>query len=60
VIGVDKDIIIKRFVDGLPAKFETAKGDPRFAAVVVAIDEDSGRASSVDRMFLTESDVLSL
>ena len=30
VIGVEKDIIIKRFVDGLPAKFETAKGDPAF------------------------------
>ncbi len=60
VIGVDKDIVIKRFVDALPARFETAKGDPRFAAVVVAIDEDTGRASSIDRMFLTESDVLSL
>ncbi len=60
VIGVEKDIVIKRFVDGLPAKFETAKGDPRFAAVVVAIDEDTGRASSIDRMFLTETDVLSL
>lgn len=25
VIGVEKDIIIKRFVDGLPAKFETSR-----------------------------------
>ena len=27
VIGVEKEIVIKRFVDALPAKFETAKGE---------------------------------
>lgn len=60
VIGVEKDIIIKRFLDGLPAKFETAKADPRFAAVIAKVDEDTGRASSIDRMFLSESEVASL
>ncbi len=38
VLGVDKNIIIKRFLDGLPAKFETARGDLQFNGVVADID----------------------
>lgn len=57
VIGVDKDIILKRFLTGMPARFETAKGDPRFAAVVIDADEKTGRARGIDRMLLTETDV---
>ena len=33
IIGVEKDAVIHRFVSGMPSRFETAKGDPRFAAV---------------------------
>jgi len=28
---------VQRFVSGMPARFDTAKGDPRFAAVVVSL-----------------------
>jgi hypothetical protein len=59
-IGVEKAVIVKRFVDGMPAKFETATADPRFAAVVVDVDEETGRARSIDRMLLTEADVRNL
>ena len=57
VIGVEKDAVIQRFLSGMPNRFETAKGDPRFAAVVVAADEQTGRARSIDRMLLTEGDI---
>jgi 2',3'-cyclic-nucleotide 2'-phosphodiesterase len=57
VIGVEKDAVIHRFLTGLPSRFETAKGDPRFAAVVVDVDEATGKARSIDRMLLTENDV---
>lgn len=59
-IGVDKNVIVKRFLDGLPAKFETATGDPKFAAIVADIDELSGLARSIDRMLLSEQDVRAL
>jgi hypothetical protein len=59
-IGVEKAIVIKRFIDALPAKFETATADPRFAAVVIDIDESTGRARGIDRMFLTDADVRAL
>jgi len=57
VIGVEKDIVLQRFITGMPGRFETAKGDPRFAAVVVDVEEKTGRARSIDRMLLTEAEV---
>jgi calcineurin-like phosphoesterase len=60
VIGVDKDKIIQRFLTGMPVRFETAKGDPRFAAVVIDVDPETGRSRGIDRMLLTEADVKAL
>jgi metallophosphoesterase (TIGR00282 family) len=57
VIGVEKDAVIHRFLTGMPSRFETAKGDPRFAAALVDVDEGTGKARSIDRMLLTENDV---
>jgi len=57
VIGVEKDAILKRFLTGMPVRFETAKGDPRFAAVVVDIDEETGRARKIERMLLSEEEL---
>jgi metallophosphoesterase (TIGR00282 family) len=57
VIGVDAEIIVQRFVHGMPGRFETAKGDPRFAAVVVDVDPQTGRARGIERMLLSESDL---
>jgi metallophosphoesterase (TIGR00282 family) len=60
IIGVEKDAVIHRFLTGMPSRFETAKGDPRFAAAVVDVDEQTGKARSIDRMLLTEDDIRQL
>jgi metallophosphoesterase (TIGR00282 family) len=57
VIGVEKETILARFVTGMPSRFETAKGDPRLAAVLVRADPETGRATHVDRMLLGEDDL---
>jgi metallophosphoesterase (TIGR00282 family) len=57
VIGVEKEAILQRFVTGLPSRFETAKGDPRLAAVVVDVDEERGLARGIERLLLTAADV---
>ena len=57
VIGVDADLIVKRFITGMPSRYETAKGDPRLAAAVVSVDPNTGRATAIDRMLLSEADV---
>ena len=60
VIGVEKEAILNRFLTGMPTRFETAKGDPRLAAVVVDVDPESGRARGIDRMLIAEKDVETL
>jgi metallophosphoesterase (TIGR00282 family) len=60
VIGVEKEPIIQRFLTAMPTRFETAKGDPRLAAVVVDADPSTGRARRIERMLLTEQDVAEL
>jgi 2',3'-cyclic-nucleotide 2'-phosphodiesterase len=57
VIGVEKETIIARFVSGMPGRFETAKGDARFAAAVVDVDPETGLARGIQRMLLTDADV---
>jgi metallophosphoesterase (TIGR00282 family) len=51
IIGVEKDAVLHRFLTGLPSRFETA---------VVDVDEQTGRARSIDRMLLTENDIRQL
>jgi hypothetical protein len=60
VIGVEKEAIVLRFLTGMPGRFETAKGDPRFAAVIVDADPLTGLSVGIERMLLTEADVASL
>ena len=54
VIGIEKAAIIGRFVSGLPARFETASGDPKMHGVVIDVDESNGRATGITRLSLTE------
>lgn len=54
VIGVQKEQILQRFLTGLPGRFEAAKGDPRFCAVLIECDQDTGRATAIQRIMLGE------
>jgi len=50
VIGVRKEEAISRFLTQLPAKFEVAKKDIRLNAVVIEVDEQSGKALRIERI----------
>src|SRR5262245_27469344 len=47
LIDVQKEQLLQRFLTSLPGRFEAAKGDPRFLAVLIECDETSGRAKSL-------------
>jgi metallophosphoesterase (TIGR00282 family) len=49
IIGVKKEQVINRFLSGLPARFEVAHDRPCLDAVLVDVDEATGRALSVER-----------
>lgn len=50
VIGIGKEDAIRKFLTQLPVKFEVPKKDLRLNGVVVAIDEASGKALSIERI----------
>ncbi len=50
VIGVQKELIVQRFLTAMPARFEAATGDVRLCAVLVECDDATGRAKSVRRI----------
>jgi len=51
IIGVDKKVIVQRFLTGLPAKFEVPKrADSVLDAVVVDCDEATGTARNITRI----------
>jgi len=54
VIGIEKTAIIGRFVSGLPARFESASGDPRMHGVLITVDHATGKATAIERIALTE------
>ena len=49
IIGMEKAAIIKRFLDGLPARFEVASDDVQMNAVLIEADPGTGRARSIER-----------
>jgi 2',3'-cyclic-nucleotide 2'-phosphodiesterase len=57
VIGMDRNAIVKRFLDGLPARFDVAGGDVQMNCVLIETDDDGPRnaagrfrARSIERL----------
>jgi len=54
VIGVEKDLVLHKFLTGMPGKFEAAKGNPKMCATLVTCDSLTGRALAIERITLGE------
>ncbi len=54
IIGVEKGPAVERFLNAMPNRFQVAKGDLRFSAVVVTADAASGRALGIERISMRE------
>src|ERR1051325_7089835 len=54
VIGVQKELVISRFLTGMPARWEAASSDVHFCGVYFECDEATGRATVVERIMLPE------
>jgi metallophosphoesterase (TIGR00282 family) len=50
IIGVEIEPALGRFLNAMPARFETAIGNPRLNAVVVEADERTGLAVDIERL----------
>ena len=52
--GVETELVLNRFLTGMPGKFEAAKGNPKMCAVLIGCDGASGRAKSIQQVILGE------
>jgi metallophosphoesterase (TIGR00282 family) len=50
VIGMRKDLVLERFVRGLPHAFKVAKNDVRFQAAFISVERASGKALGIERI----------
>jgi len=49
IIGVERDIVLRRFLTALPVRMEPAKGRLELHSVVIEVDDSTGRAVSIRR-----------
>jgi metallophosphoesterase (TIGR00282 family) len=52
VLGRDVDAVLKRFLTQMPQRLEVASGNVILCGVILDLDEDSGRAHSIERLRL--------
>ncbi len=50
VIGLSRKIALKRFIQGIPHRYEIAKENIRLNGVVITIDAESGRSTAIERI----------
>jgi 2',3'-cyclic-nucleotide 2'-phosphodiesterase len=60
IIGVEIEPALSRFLNAMPARFETATGNPRLNGVIVDVDETTGHALDIDRVSYSLDELLDL
>ncbi|MFC2002646.1 TIGR00282 family metallophosphoesterase [Chloroflexota bacterium] len=51
IIGDDTGLVLQRFLTRIPHRLSVGKGKIMFNAILVRIDDDSGRAISIERIY---------
>jgi metallophosphoesterase (TIGR00282 family) len=60
IIGVTIEAALRRFVNGMPAKFEAATGAARLNAIIITADPSTGKALGIERLNLSAQEVAAL
>lgn len=50
IIGMQKELVMGRFVTGMPESFKPAKNGPRFQAVLLEVDRSTGHTVHIERI----------
>jgi len=50
VIGVKKELVVGKFLNNMPVRFEAATGDVRLCGVLIDCDEKTGKARGIQRI----------
>jgi 2',3'-cyclic-nucleotide 2'-phosphodiesterase len=50
IIGVVREAALARFLTGMPTRMEPAEGHPRLQAAIITADDQTGRATGIERL----------
>lgn len=55
ILGVEREAVIERFLTNLPVRFEVVKeGNTQLNAVLVTIDQNTGKTTKIERILINE------
>ncbi|SER08330.1 hypothetical protein SAMN04487944_101169 [Gracilibacillus ureilyticus] len=55
ILGTSKDAVLKKFLTGLPVRFEVPKdGRKQLSAVIIDVDSTTGNASNIERIQIND------
>lgn len=54
ILGVDREAVLRKFLTGLPVRFEVTTGRAQLNAVLIDIDEKSGKTKSIQRIMIND------
>ncbi|MBN6188673.1 TIGR00282 family metallophosphoesterase [Aneurinibacillus sp. BA2021] len=54
ILGMERDAVIKKFLTGLPVRFEVAMLKPQLNGVIIDMEKSTGCASSIQRILIDE------
>lgn len=55
ILGVERDAVLKRFTTSLPVRFEiTKKGTSQLNAVLITINDNTGKSESIQRIMIND------
>ena len=55
ILGMDREIILRRFRTTLPQRFEVANEPGVICGVVISVERDTGRATAIERVRFGEA-----
>lgn len=56
ILGVRSDLVVKKFLTGMPVRFEMAEGPAEYAAVIADIDDAGRRRTRIERVMIREEE----
>jgi metallophosphoesterase (TIGR00282 family) len=57
IIGMEREVVVRKFLSGMPARFSVARHDVRLSGLLVDVDERTGWAERVERVHERMSEV---
>jgi 2',3'-cyclic-nucleotide 2'-phosphodiesterase len=54
ILGVEREAVLKKFLTALPVRFEVTTGRSQLNAVIIEIDQKTGRAKAIQRIMVND------